>query len=216
VTEPGRAELPERWSVAEGADAEGAGASPRPPAAAESGESGESGDPDRTRTTDSEWAEDEARGRERSGGLDTDPGGDGKERRRRIDRSRARAWALQILYRWEAGGMKGSLPDALEETRRTRRIAPSRLPRIERLLDLLDDRLPEVDRAIDGALDNWRLERLSTIDRAVLRIGAAELLFIDDIPPRASIQEAVRLADQYGGDESARFVNGVLDALYHR
>lgn len=205
MTEPERGELPERWTVAEGAE-EGDGDAPRRrPGAGDSSESGGSAgsgevrDPDRAAATGS--------GR---------TGVDAQERRRLIDRSRARAWALQILYRWEAGGMKGSLPEALDETRRTRRIAPSRLPRIERLLELLDDRLPEVDRAIDGALDNWRLERLSTIDRAVLRIGAAELLFLDDIPPRASIQEAVRLADQYGGDESARFVNGVLDALYHR
>jgi transcription termination factor NusB len=54
------------------------------------------------------------------------------------------------------------------------------------------------------------------MDRAVLRLGAAELLFLDDIPPRVSLQEAVRLAEQYGGADSPRFVNGVLDAFYRR
>ncbi|HJR68132.1 MAG TPA: transcription antitermination factor NusB, partial [Gemmatimonadaceae bacterium] len=59
---------------------------------------------------------------------------------------------------------------------------------------------------------NWRLERLGAVERAVLRIAAAELLR-GDPPPRVAIQEAVRLAERYGSAQSARFVNGVLDAL---
>ncbi len=85
---------------------------------------------------------------------------------------------------------------------------------MRRLLELLDDHLPEVDAALQEALDNWRLERLSSIDRAVLRIGAIELLWVEDVPPKVAIQEAIRLAEAYGGDDSPRFVNGVLDALY--
>ena len=80
----------------------------------------------------------------------------------------------------------------------------------------LDEHLPEIDRALAGALDNWSLERLSSIDRGVLRIGAAELLFDDEIPPKVAIQEAIRLAEAYGGNDSPRFVNGVLDALFKR
>jgi len=137
-------------------------------------------------------------------------------RAERIDRSRARAWALQVHYRWECAGRTGSLRDALVETAGTRRISPRRLPYVRRVLTLLDEHLPEVDRALQGALENWRLERLSTLDRAVLRIAATELLFVDDVPPKVSIQEAIRLSEQYGGDDSPRFVNGVLDALYKR
>ena len=136
--------------------------------------------------------------------------------RERIDRTRARSWALQIHYRWEAGGRRGGLRDALGETMATRRVAPARLPYIRRLVQALDDHLPELDRTIEGALENWRLERLSHIDRGVLRLAAAEMLFFDDVPPRVSIREAIRLAEQYGGDDSPRFVNGVLDALYKR
>ncbi|NIQ57710.1 MAG: transcription antitermination factor NusB, partial [Gammaproteobacteria bacterium] len=62
-------------------------------------------------------------------------------------------------------------------------------------------------------LTNWRLDRLSAIDRNVLRLAAAEMLFFDDVPPLVSIQEAVQLAEKYGTGESPRFVNGVLDAL---
>ena len=132
----------------------------------------------------------------------------------RIDRSRARAWVLQIHYRWEAGGCEGTLRDALVDTTATRRIAPSRLPLIRALMDLLDQNVDEIDRTLRRYLDNWSLDRLSRVDRAVLRLGAAELLYCEDIPPKVAIQEAIHLAEAYGGDESPRFVNGVLDALF--
>lgn len=135
-------------------------------------------------------------------------------RRERIDRTRARAWALQIHYRWEAGGDGLSLRDALVETTGTRRISPRRLPYVRGLLTALDDHLEDVDGALQGALDNWRLERLATIDRGILRLGAVELLYREDVPPKVAIQEAIRLAEAYGGPDSPRFVNGVLDALY--
>jgi N utilization substance protein B len=134
----------------------------------------------------------------------------------RIDRSRARAWALQVHYRWDSLGRDGSLRDALVETMGTRRIAPRRLPYVRRLLTLMDEHLPDVDAALQNALENWRLERLSTLDRAVLRVGATEMMYVDDVPPKVSIQEAIRLAEQYGGPDSPRFVNGVLDALFKR
>jgi len=141
-----------------------------------------------------------------------DPKGLGK--RERIDRSRARAWILQIHYRWEAGAREGTLREALVATEATRRISPRRLPYVRGVLRLLDEHGSEVDRALQTALENWRLERLSTIDRAIVRIAAAEILLVDEVPPKVSIQEAIRLAEMYGGSESPRFVNGVLDALY--
>jgi N utilization substance protein B len=83
--------------------------------------------------------------------------------------------------------------------------------------------LLRVVRAEGSALDaeladvttNWRLERLGVIERSVLRLGAAEL-HEGVTPPRVVIQESVRLAERYGSAQSARFVNGVLDALARR
>lgn len=132
------------------------------------------------------------------------------------ERRRARAWLVQIHYRWEAGGREGSLRDALGTTMANRRISPRRLPYIRRVVDALDAHRDEVDDAIRRSLENWRLERLSAIDRAILRVAAAEILYLDDVPPKVSIKEAVTLAERYGVDESPRFVNGVLDALYKR
>ena len=134
----------------------------------------------------------------------------------RIDRSRARGWLLQIHYRWESASFGGSLRDALVDTAATRRISPRRLPYIRSVLGLLDEHLSEVDASVTAALDNWRLERVSKIDRAILRIAATEILYVDEVPPKVSIQEAIQLAEAYGGPDSPRFVNGVLDALFKR
>ncbi len=135
---------------------------------------------------------------------------------RRIDRTRARAWALQIHYQWDVGGRAGTLTDVLDEVVTMRRIAESRMPYVRRMVAELDARGDELDQLLDVALDNWRMERLALLDRAVLRIAAAELVCFDEIPPKVSIQEAVRLAERYSGPESPGFVNGVLDALYKR
>ncbi len=136
--------------------------------------------------------------------------------RDRIDRIRARAWGLQILYRWEAMEAGASVRDALVETTATRRISPRRLPYLRQLLSTAGEHMDEVDEWLRQSLDNWRLDRLAAVDRAVLRLAATEMVFLEEIPPRVSIQEAVRLAEQYGGPDSPRFVNGVLDALYRR
>lgn len=74
-------------------------------------------------------------------------------------------------------------------------------------------------RAIDADLSdvttNWRLDRLGAVERSILRLGAAELR-VGATPPRVVIQECVRLAERFAGEDSARFVNGVLDALARR
>jgi N utilization substance protein B len=128
-------------------------------------------------------------------------------------RSRARAWTLQILYAWEARDCAVTLDSVLKDFLAERRIAQASREYLFRLIRVVQERLSEIDTALQAALTNWRLERLSRIDRNVLRIGAAELIGMPDVPPRTSIQEAILLAEKYGSNESPRFVNGVLDAL---
>lgn len=139
---------------------------------------------------------------------------DALNRQERLHRSRARAWALQVLYRWEAEGENRDLRDVLVEVARTQVISAHRIPHVRRLLQALQDNHTQVDEVLTRVTSNWRLDRLSRIDRSVLRLGAAELLFVEETPPKVVIQEAVRLAGRYGGPESPRFVNGVLDAIY--
>ena len=75
-------------------------------------------------------------------------------------------------------------------------------------LDALAD--DAIDLVIQGAATNWRLDRMAMLDRSVLRLGTFELLHRPDVPVAVVIDEAVELAKAYGGDESPRFVNGIL------
>jgi N utilization substance protein B len=128
--------------------------------------------------------------------------------------TRARSRALQALYAWDVRGERDLLRiasqvwDDLSVGPEERRLAGN----IVRTIASSSDR---VDRELTEITTNWRLERLGAIERSVLRIGAAELMR-EETPPRVVIQEGVRLAERYAGAKSARFVNGVLDALARR
>ncbi len=134
--------------------------------------------------------------------------------RARRDRTRSRAWFLQVHYRWESEGGGFTPGEAFAATVRDRRIAPSRLAYLERLVRAFEDNREIVESTISECLDNWRLERLSVMDRGILRLGATEILCLPDLPGKVAIQESVRLAERYGGSQSPRFVNGVLDAVF--
>jgi N utilization substance protein B len=82
----------------------------------------------------------------------------------------------------------------------------------EKLVVFVERERAAIDRRIAEVAANWRLERLGAIERAVLRLATAELAYLDT-PPRVVLQEAVRLAERYGSERSAGFVNGVLDAV---
>ena len=73
-----------------------------------------------------------------------------------------------------------------------------------------------LDRWIREASRNWRVERMSKVDRNILRLGAFELAHQDDIPAKVSIDEAVELGKKYGSEESGAFINGILDTISNR
>lgn len=129
------------------------------------------------------------------------------------ERSRARGWALQALYAWEARGQREEmLVPALQELGEHLRISPRNRAYAEVLVRLVARNQAWIDSFIQSHLTNWNLARLAVIDRNILRLGVAELAFVDDVPPRVTIREMIRLAERYGTPESPRFVNGVLDA----
>jgi N utilization substance protein B len=130
------------------------------------------------------------------------------------ERSRARGWALQALYAWESrGGGEESLVPALEDLAENLRISPRNKLYAEVLVRLVAQNRARIDRVVETHLTNWSLNRLSVIDRNLLRLGVAELLFVDDVPPRVTLREMIQLAERYSTHESPRFVNGVLDAV---
>ena len=95
-----------------------------------------------------------------------------------------------------------------------RLIAPTRILYLERLVGEFAKHRALVEETISACMDNWRMDRLSVMDRGILRLGATEILCLADLPGKVAIQESVRLAERYGGSQSPRFVNGVLDAVF--
>lgn len=72
----------------------------------------------------------------------------------------------------------------------------------------------ELDRWIATASEHWRLERMSVVDRNILRIALFELLYCPDIPPKVSINEAIELGKTFGSPDSGAFINGILDHVH--
>jgi N utilization substance protein B len=128
--------------------------------------------------------------------------------------TRARAFALQLLYAWDVGG--ASEPQGREALWVRVVGMTGAPPRVEerghQLAALVAARRGEIDRHIAGATDRWRLERLGVVDRNILRVASAELLE-GVTAPKIVLDEAVRLAQWFGGPRSPAFVNGVLDRI---
>jgi transcription antitermination protein NusB len=125
--------------------------------------------------------------------------------------TRARARALQALYAWDLRDGE-PLDRIASQVWDDLAIPADERAFASRIVGTIITNAASIDDALRDVTTNWRLERLGAVERAVLRIAAAELLS-GDPPPRVTIQEAVRLAERYGSAQSARFVNGVLDAL---
>jgi len=133
---------------------------------------------------------------------------------RRRTETRARARALQALYAWDMRGERDLERVALQVWQDLA-VRPDEQKGAHALIRHIATRRAELDRALADVTENWRMERLGAIERSVLRLAAAELT-VGETPPRVVLQEAIRLAERYGSAQSARFVNGVLDALARR
>ncbi len=84
---------------------------------------------------------------------------------------------------------------------------------IEVLVLGVDSRQKEIDAIIVPVAPEWPIEQIARMDRVILRMGIYELLFSQDVPPKVAINEAVELAKAFGGDNSSKFVNGVLGTV---
>jgi N utilization substance protein B len=126
-------------------------------------------------------------------------------------RSIARRKALQILFQSEVCGygFESILADGLciEEVG-----IPCDFTKL--LLQGVDAHMDEIDALIASTSENWSLDRMPLVDRSILRLATFEMLYVNDIPHSVSINEAIELAKNFGGeDESSRFVNGVLGRI---
>ncbi|MCL4132444.1 UNVERIFIED_CONTAM: hypothetical protein GTU68_053886 [Idotea baltica] len=126
-------------------------------------------------------------------------------------RSRAREIVLQLLYQDDLNSDQAD--DVRLKFLNGRLKYDAKLVRFARtLLEGVEQHQEQIDRALELTARNWRLSRMSATDRNVMRLAAYEILF-GDTPDRVALNEAIELAKRYGTNNSAQFVNGVLDRL---
>lgn len=128
-------------------------------------------------------------------------------------RTKNRVWALQAAYSQQLSGRDSGV--ILEDFFAWRKIGPQNREFTSKLLAELESHLAEVDTLLDAHLENWSPNRLAVLDRLLIRLAVTEFLYFDDIPAVVTLDEYVDLARLFGTEDSPRFVNGVLDAVYH-
>jgi len=126
-------------------------------------------------------------------------------------RTTAREAALQMLFAIEASD--ANVDEAIRDFWRELPGEAEGRPYADEAVRGVRELVLDLDARITQASKNWRLERMTRVDRNVLRLGAWELLKHSDVPRAVAIDEAVELAKRYGTEESGAFVNGVLDRI---
>lgn len=125
-------------------------------------------------------------------------------------RHQSRERALQILFQYDIHGKPGVWLDEFwnqcEATEDVRGFA-------EELVRGVLEHRAELDALLGRYATNWKVSRMQVVDRNILRLGIYELLWRDDVPAKVTMNEAIELAKDFGDDEAARFVNGVLDKV---
>ncbi len=133
------------------------------------------------------------------------------------NRHLGRIVALQTLYeqdfRVSCGDKKFKLSDALKRNIKRYEHALDDTAFIEALVKGVDQKQPDLDKILQPAAPQWPIAQIARMDRIVLRIGLYELLYESAVPPKVVINEAVELAKAFGGDNSSKFVNGVLGTV---
>ena len=137
------------------------------------------------------------------------------ERGPKESRHRARETAVQMLYQWEVGRV------SMLEVRETFWTGPASeesIPESNRafataLADGVAAQVAEIDPMITEAAEHWRIERMSVMDRLILRLAVYEFLKQPETPARVIINEALELARTFSNDDAVRFINGILDAI---
>ncbi|HEY4496587.1 MAG TPA: transcription antitermination factor NusB [Candidatus Paceibacterota bacterium] len=131
-------------------------------------------------------------------------------------RQLGRSIVLQSLYEWDFYGNKIDLDKTIKAN--IEEFAPgfNEPEFVQKLAEGVIAKIGELDKIIGASAPDWPVDKLPIVDRNILRIGLYELLFADrnEVPPRVAINEAIELAKTYGGQNSGKFINGVLGTVY--
>ena len=127
------------------------------------------------------------------------------------NRRKSRELAMQALFYIDMSrnGPNGLLDLFCENFKPS----PKVLPFFLRLVTGVLEAKPDIDGLIERFSDNWKLSRMSCVDRNMMRIAVYEMLYCDDIPPKVSINEAIDVGKKFGTEESGAFINGILDSI---
>lgn len=129
-----------------------------------------------------------------------------------MNRSLAREIAMKRLYADAVGGAD-TITDALEQSEAFEQLDEAGKQFSEELYSGAAQRLERIDPVISDHATGWSFDRIAKVDLSILRLATFELLYREDIPNGASINEAVELGKKFGGEKSAKFINGVLGAI---
>ena len=126
-------------------------------------------------------------------------------------RRRSREFALQVLYQLEIT-KQGALK-AMVQLKENFSPEEGEDEFAKQIVLGVVERRQEIDRLIEERSENWRLDRMTIIDRNILRIAIFELLCCSEVPPKVTLNEAIDLGKRYGSEESGSFINGILDRI---
>ena len=134
-----------------------------------------------------------------------------KSRYDSIPRRESREWALEILYQLDI--TRQDTIQAITQFRDHFSKKERKDEFAERIVLGVFEHSQEINRLIEKYSENWRLDRMSIIDRNILRMATFELLYCEDIPPKVTLNEAIEIGKQYGSEDSGSFINGILDRI---
>jgi len=127
-------------------------------------------------------------------------------------RTKAREYALQMLYQVDVN-REGPQP-TLQDFWAYHPVPPEVRAFADQLVQGTLAHRQEIDGLIASHANNWEIDRMAVVDRNILRMGAYELLYVEEVPPKVCLNEAVELAKRFGDEESSKFVNGILDTIH--
>ena len=136
-----------------------------------------------------------------------------------IGRRRGRILAFQALVAWDMGGavLDDLLTFSWQQTEKLEsELEPDKYLFPKMMVLGTIENITEIDKVIQENLDNWVIDRLNSVDKAILRLSVYSLIYQKDTPPPIVIDEAINLAKDFGTDDSYKFVNAVLDSIKNK
>ena len=129
------------------------------------------------------------------------------------EKRKSRIIALQALYAYQ---ISETTIDVLLKHIKSKQESEEIISYAKSLSMLTIDNLKDIDVYITDNAHNWEFDRISLIDKLVLRLSLAEMIYEESVPPKVSIVEGVEIAKEFGTDSSGGFVNGILDSVYNK